>query len=158
MKKMKINSRQSPTHRPTPPDSGVDSFCLYSSNFRPLSNRQISPLKIKKVIIPFIATLFFVGCPTTVLSRVMFAIIRPLKARVPLSKFFNVLEVGFIHIISEIFERFPKTPYSPTAIKGKISTILILTPGYHGMINNIKSGFTHAVLKQVVFFHRPIIS
>jgi len=96
-------------------------------------------------IISFVSCLFKNSNPPAILSIIIPIIVNSIYLCLLLSKFFDVLKIRFIHIISKFFKRFPETFYSTTAIIFVSFIGRIFTTTVKVSINIIKICKSHSV-------------
>lgn len=113
-----LSSAQSLTYRPPPSVNSVSDILAWNaSKPRPLSERVRFAIKLYDSIVPLIPSLFYASRPPTILLDIMSIIIYAFYRGLLFSVFGYMREIRFVHIISELFKRFPETSdTAPTII------------------------------------------
>lgn len=75
-----------------------------------------------------IINLNFISRPSAIRPAVMPIIINSVDSSLFFSEFFNMLEIGLIHVISEFFKRAPEKFYTPTSIVVVKSSLRRIAP------------------------------
>lgn len=91
--------------------------------------------------------------PLTIFKKVMSVSINTFKCGVFLSKFFNMVQIRFIHIISKFVKRPPQKSNTSTTIISKLNVMWILATTFGAQIASIKSQSMFRAGKSVGFVY-----
>src|SRR3990167_2702315 len=119
--------------------SAFEQPIIYIKNLYPFSSRVFLSSKFSKNILSRILPLFKQRCPSAIFFAIIPIIVNSINRSIFYSKFFYMKFIRFIHIISKIFKRFPKTFYSSRSIHIILRAIRILTSHFKPYISIIKT-------------------
>jgi hypothetical protein len=109
-----------------------------SRHVRPFSKRSCLSFESKKSTVSPVPPLFFVCRPLAICFRVMAVDIDPIYRRIFLAKFFTVLKIAIVHIVSKFLEGFPEALNTTAAIIFKGSIFRISTCIAKAIVNVFK--------------------
>lgn len=110
--------------------------------FSPYNQRQSFTLKSYSIIRAHVSHLFFDSYPSTIFFKVIALRINAINLSVFLSKFFNMLKIGFMHIISKLFKGFPQTLDSFSAVSIKTRSLRFIASSKNIFIDMIESSMS----------------
>lgn len=131
---------------PIPSNSGFQSFVRNIKFCRPIKNTFFGSTKVEVSSVAPISCLLNQSNPTTVFLAVISFTVRSINLCLRLTKFRNVFNIAFVHIIFKFLKRIPKTFDSFRPIFFKSTKIFIFASCKYPIKDFVKSGLPKTVL------------